>query len=140
MAKTMASSNTAEEISRRSINGCCDLPIDQRIPLLSCACAFSRHTRDISRRNTDVDAEELTNAVRSTLDGKPRISWEESRCAAIARVAGDTACFSQNMGNGFIGVLHRSSIFSVGKINAIGWTGRANGRLRRLSLFLIHTL
>lgn len=29
--------------------------------------------------NTDVDAEELSNAVRSTLDGKPRLSWEESR-------------------------------------------------------------
>ncbi|CAM9161191.1 unnamed protein product [Hapterophycus canaliculatus] len=29
--------------------------------------------------NTDVDAEEFFNAVRSTLDGKPRISFEESR-------------------------------------------------------------
>lgn len=30
-------------------------------------------------RNTDIDEEELSNAVRSTLDGKPRMSFEESR-------------------------------------------------------------
>ncbi|CAM9939019.1 unnamed protein product [Laminaria digitata] len=36
--------------------------------------------------NTDVDAEELSNAVRSTLEGKPRIPWEEGR-----RVSGRSA-------------------------------------------------
>lgn len=29
--------------------------------------------------NTDVDAEELANAVQATLHGKPRLAWEESR-------------------------------------------------------------
>ncbi|CAN0071598.1 unnamed protein product, partial [Scytosiphon promiscuus] len=33
--------------------------------------------------NTDVDAEEFSNAVRSTLDGKPRISFEESRAVEL---------------------------------------------------------
>eukprot|EP00752_Nemacystus_decipiens_P003651 g3365.t1 len=33
--------------------------------------------------NTDVDEAELSNAVRSTLDGKPRLSWEESRAVAL---------------------------------------------------------
>ncbi|CAN0435689.1 unnamed protein product, partial [Ectocarpus sp. 12 AP-2014] len=33
--------------------------------------------------NTDIDEEELSNAVRSTLDGKPRISFEESRAVEL---------------------------------------------------------
>ncbi|CAB1098067.1 unnamed protein product [Ectocarpus sp. CCAP 1310/34] len=34
-------------------------------------------------RNTDIDEEELSNAVRSTLDGKPRMSLEESRAVEL---------------------------------------------------------
>ncbi|CAN0309982.1 unnamed protein product, partial [Ectocarpus sp. 12 AP-2014] len=33
--------------------------------------------------NTDIDEEELSNAVRSTLDGKPRMSFEESRAVEL---------------------------------------------------------
>lgn len=57
-------------------------------PTLLLCMRILTHTRRVSHRNTDVDVEELANAVRSTLDGRPRISWEESRYGAIARGLG----------------------------------------------------
>lgn len=45
--------------------------------------AAPAHSIDFAQSNTDVDAEELSNAVRSTLEGKPRIPWEEGRRVTV---------------------------------------------------------